>query len=78
MTCPLEDHRWPSCFFAVASCAKCEREFFTPTTLARDAVAAEVAQEHSEEVSSSSITIRTLSPLIVSRADQEPTPPHTN
>lgn len=26
---------------AMASCAKCERKFFTPTTLARDAVGAE-------------------------------------
>ena len=26
---------------ALASCAKCERKFFTPTTLARDPVAAE-------------------------------------
>jgi hypothetical protein len=26
---------------ALASCAKCERKFFTPTTLARDAVGAE-------------------------------------
>ena len=36
----------------MASCAKCERKFFTPTTLARDAIAAEVVQEYSEEVSS--------------------------
>jgi hypothetical protein len=33
--------RYESKVPAMASCAKCERKFFTPTTLARDAIGAE-------------------------------------